>query len=61
MEKSVPFSTLTRLLRDSKESTLTTLDELCFLRHVIYCLSNGISYEDALQHTYGQLNDLNQE
>lgn len=47
-----------RLLADSRESTVTELDELCFIRLVLRCMSSGMSYVDALQFTYSQLTDL---
>jgi hypothetical protein len=48
---------LERLLLDSRQSTLTELDELCFIRIVLKCLSSGMSYADALQVTHIQLSD----
>lgn len=46
---------LDRLLKDSKEATITALDELCFFRLVIRCLIQGFSYDEALSFAHEQL------
>lgn len=46
-----------RLLKDSRESTVTELDELCFIRLVLRCMAAGMGYAEALQVTHAQLAD----
>jgi hypothetical protein len=46
-----------RLLEDSRASTLTEMDELCFIRLVLRCMANGFTYEESLQACHVQLSD----
>jgi hypothetical protein len=56
-ELSVPCVYLERLLADSRTSTLTELDELCFLRLAIRCMASGLSYSEAMEVVTRQLID----
>jgi hypothetical protein len=49
---AIPTLDLKRLLRDSKESTDTALEEGAFIKYMLECMIDGeMSYDEALQST----------
>jgi hypothetical protein len=57
MKDHIQAKDIDRLLLDSRASTLTEMDELCFIRLVLKCLATGMSYSEALSCCHAQLSD----